>query len=78
MQAELVDANNTGNVYIGIGFQPTPTVASPLQGEILIQSAVIERPRVGEELTEREKGAIWAVSSVANQSVVVEEDSGVE
>ena len=77
MQAELVDAANTGMIFVGIGFQPTPTVGEPLQGEVLIQSAVIERPRVGEPLTEREKGAVWAVSNAANQTLVVEEESGV-
>ena len=77
MQAELVDPVNLGKIFVGLGFQPVATVGEPLQGEVLIQSAVLERPRVGETLTEREKGAIWAVSDTANQTLVVEEESGV-
>lgn len=73
MQAELVDANNTGKVYVGVGFQPTATVGAPLQGEVLIQSAVIEKPEVGGRLEESEKAAVWAVADTADQTLVVEE-----
>lgn len=75
MQAVIVDTNNTGSIFIGIGFQPTATVGTPLQGEILVQGVLIERPRVGEKLTDREKGAIWAVSDTADQTILVEEES---
>jgi len=73
MQAELVDANNTGKVFIGIGRQPVPTVGHAGQGEVLIQSAAIERPEKNRPLEKFEKAAIWATSDSANQTIVVEE-----
>ena len=73
MQAELVDANNLGKVFIGVGFQPTATVGAHLQGEVLIQSAVIEKPESGHVLEDNEKAIIWAVSDTADQTIIVEE-----
>lgn len=73
MQAELVDANNIGKVYIGVGFQPRATVGAHLQGEVLIQSAVIEKPEAGHVLEENEKAVVWAVADTADQTLIVEE-----
>lgn len=74
MQAKAVDSNNTGKVYVGFGFQPVAIVGNPNQGEVLIQSAYIEKPRTGEKLEEREKDAVWATSDTDNQTLIVEEE----
>lgn len=74
MQAADVDANNTGNIQIGFGFQPQATIGLPLQGEVLIASASIDEPPAGANLSDARKKAIWARSSVANQSIIVEEE----
>ena len=75
MQAFDVDANNVGHIKIGAGFQPNATTGTPTQGEILVASAFIDEPPAGEKLTQERKGKIWAVSSDANQSILVEEES---
>lgn len=74
MQPSSVDANNTGRVHLGYGFQPTATVNHASQGEILIQSSAIEEPQGQALIANKYKGAIWATASAANQSLVVEEE----
>jgi len=74
MQPSSVDSNNTGRIHIGKGFQPVATVGHPSQGEVLIQSAVIEEYKRYKEDTLPYKGPIWAVSSKANQTLIVEEE----
>lgn len=74
MQATDVDTNNTGRIHLGFGFQPTAAVNHQSQGDVLIQSAAIEEPTGNLPIANRYKGAIWATSSQANQSLVVEEE----
>ncbi len=74
MQPSQVDVNNTGRIHIGKGFQPVTTVGHNNQGEILIQSATIEEKKEFEGDTKPFKGALWGTSSVANQSIIFEEE----
>lgn len=74
MQPSSIDAGNTGRIHLGYGFQPVATVNHASQGEILIQSSSIEEPQRDVPLSEKYKGAIWATSSAANQSLTVEEE----
>ena len=74
MQPSGVDATNSGNIFIGYGQQPVGTVAHVSQGEVLVQSAYIDQPPGGATLAERYKQAIWAVSSVESQSLIVTEE----
>lgn len=73
MQPSSIDGGNTGRIHIGRGFQPVATVNHAAQGEILIQGSYIDNPKGGEELDAAEKKAIWATSSIDNQSLTVEE-----
>lgn len=73
MQIKSVDANNTGKIFIGIGKQPVAVVGHASQGEVLMQGAVMEKPRTGETLRPFEQMTIWAISDTANQTIVIEE-----
>ena len=75
MLAADLDANNVGRIHIGFGFQPQAVVGNPAAGEILVPSASIDEPPSGAELTPDRKKAIWANSSVANQTITVEEET---
>ena len=74
MQPQSVDSNNTGRVHIERDRQPVATVGDQGQGEILIQSAAIDEPTESKKITDRDKGAIWAIASAANQTIVVDEE----
>ena len=74
MQAADVDAGNTGRIHIGFGSQPVATVGHPDQGLILLQASSIEEPLSNLPLDKRYKQAVWATSSVANQSLTVDEE----
>lgn len=78
MQPFDVDGNNTGLIHIGTGFQPVATVGHPSQGEILLQAGAIVEPAAGEKISERFKRTIWATSSLANQTLTVEEETNNE
>ena len=75
MQAADVDANNTGRIHLGLGPQPSGVVGHPNQGLIIVPAAGIEEPSGISPIDERYKQAIWAVSSVANQSLTVDEET---
>ena len=74
MQPTDVDAGNTGRIHIGYGSQPVATVGHPDQGEVLLQSAAIDQPTSNLPLDEKYKQAIWATSSLANQSLTINEE----
>ena len=74
MQPFDIDANNTGLIHIGTGFQPVATVGHPSQGEIMLQGSAISEPEAGEKIGEKHKRSIWATSSVSNQTLLVEEE----
>ncbi len=74
MQPFDVDANNTGTIHIGTGYQPVATVGHASQGEVLLQGAAIEEPYAGEKITKRFLKAIWATSSAVNQTLMIEEE----
>jgi len=75
MQPTDVDPNNTGKVYIGFGFQPIATAGHASQGEVLIQSSVIDEPKGGEILNEKYKKPVWATADANNQTLIVEEET---
>lgn len=74
MQAQSVDANNTGRVHLGYGFQAVATVGHASQGDILIQTAAIEEPAGGGTIDTKYKRSVWATASAANQSLIIEEE----
>lgn len=73
MQPINVDNGNSGRIHIGKGFQPNSTVGDPNQGEVLLAGAAIEEIKQFEGDTRPYKGPIWATSSTANQTLVIEE-----
>lgn len=73
MQASNVDANNTGRVHLGRGYQPIATVGHPSQGDVLLQGSGIEEPSADKPLDSSWKKSIWATASAINQSLTVEE-----
>ena len=75
MLAADLDANNVGRIHIGFGFQPQAVVGNPAAGEILVPSASMDEPPAGAEISPDRKKAIWANSSVANQTMTVEEET---
>ncbi len=75
VQSTNVDAANTGIVFIGGGFQPQNTVSAPNADYALMQSDAIDQPTQGRKLSDKWKQAIWAIASVAGQSLLVEEET---
>lgn len=75
MQPSSVDGNNTGRVHLGKGYQPVATVGDANQGEVLIQSGVMEEFKRYKGDTLPYKGPIWATSSKANQTLIVIEET---
>lgn len=75
MQPYDVDNNNVGRIHIGYGFQPVATVGHGSQGEVLIGGSTILQPSTDAPLDEKFKRAVWVTSSVANQTLIVEEES---
>lgn len=74
MQSTNVDGNNTGRIHIARGYQPVSTVGHNSQGEILMQSDVIDEPSGGNKMDQSWQGNIWATSTQPNQSLYVEEE----
>lgn len=70
-----IEAGNTGIVFLGRGFQPTPTVGSPAQGELLKQADTLSEAKTFAEDTSVFKGQVWIVSDTADQVVEVYEAS---
>ena len=73
MLPSSIEPGNTGRVHIGRGFPPSATLGDPNQGDILIQ---------GQQIIEQEqfpndpsvfKGQWWAIASIGNQVLVVDE-----
>lgn len=75
MQPSSVESGNTGTVFVGRGFQPSPTVGSPAQGEIIKQADTIGESKSFAEDTSVFKGQIWLVADTAGQVVEVYEAS---
>ncbi len=74
MQAQVVDANNTGRIHIGKGFQPVATVGHASQGIVLTQGAYEAENKEFPEDERPFKGAIWATSSQNTQSIRIDEE----
>ena len=74
MQPVDVDANNSGRIHLGFGSQPVATVGHPDQGLILIGGAGLEEPSGITVLDKKYKQILWATSSVANQSLTLNEE----
>ena len=75
MEAQSVNASNSGRVHIGFSFQPIATVGHTQQGLILVQASGILEPSTDRPLSDLYKGAVWATSSAASQTIVVEEET---
>jgi hypothetical protein len=68
-----VEAGNTGNVFIGKGFTPVATIGSPAQGDVIQQAGEVSDSSKYKGDTSVFKGQYWAVASIANQILVVDE-----
>lgn len=73
MQPSSVEAGNTGIVFVGRGFQPSPIVGSPSQGEIIKQADTIGESKSFAEDNSVFKGQLWLISDTAGQVVEVYE-----
>ena len=73
MQYTNDDANNTGAIYVGLGFQPTGVVGNPNQGFRLTQGSFIDFNEVLGTLPPAAKLHIWLFSDTASQSYEISE-----
>lgn len=73
-----IEAGNTGNLFIGKGFVPSATIGAPTQGDIVQQAGEINDSAKYKGDTSVFKGQYWAVASIANQVVIVDEASDVD
>lgn len=73
-----IQANNTGLIFLGRGFQPVATVGHASQGEVLNAGAAIEEVKEFMDDSRPYKGNIFIVSDTAGQQCVVEEEADTE
>jgi hypothetical protein len=73
-----IEAGNTGNLFIGKGFVPTPTIGAPTQGDILQQAGELADSSKYQGDSSVFKGQYWGVASAANQIAFVDETSDVD
>jgi hypothetical protein len=73
MPATSVESGNTGRIHIGLGFIPSTVVGSPVQGHILTQGDQLRDEMLFADDYSVWRGSIWAVASVADQRLWVDE-----
>lgn len=66
-------AGNTGLIFVGRGFQPTPTLGAPSSGDVLQSGGQVGQTTSYYGDTSIWKGDIWVVASIAAQQIVFEE-----
>ena len=68
-----IETGNTGRIHVGKGFPPSTTLGAPNQGDPLNAGSEVSDGEAYPNDPSVFKGAWWAMASIADQVVIVDE-----